>query len=147
MIHRLGMVVVCALAAGCAPQSIEDLSQPALVVVITEGGGFCSGVHAVDDSGTPWRENGCLEGSSGLTPRERVVDDAARAELDALMDMVLTLPEDGDCVVQSPSARRFRFVRTGGGEGAGEASQCEPGVAAPARELANRLEELSAPDR
>lgn len=138
--------LLAAGASACAPQSIEDLPQPALVVVVTEGGGFCSAVHAVDDTGTPWRENGCLEGSSGLLARERVVDDATRAELEGLMDTVLALPEDGDCVVTSPSARRFRFVRTGDGEGAGDVRQCEPGVDPAARELASRLEALSAPD-
>ncbi|MFK7986137.1 MAG: hypothetical protein AB8I08_08900 [Sandaracinaceae bacterium] len=144
--HSVSLFALLALSA-CAPQSLEDLPQPALVVVVTEGGGFCSGVNAVDASGTPWRENGCMERSSGFTPRERLVDDATRAELDALMDTVLALPDDGDCLVPSPSARRYRFVRTGGGEGAGETRQCEPGVAEPARELAGRLEMLSDPDR
>lgn len=136
---------VCALALiACGPQSIGDLPRPALVVTVTEGGGFCAATYVVDADDQVWLASGC-ETSSALVRQERVVSASERAELDALMDGVLALPADPGCDAPSPSARRFRFVRTlPGTEEWPESVQCEPTVDADTRELVLRMEALVA---
>ena len=139
------MLVLSALILfGCAPQSVDDLPSPALVLILSEGGGFCASVSTVDADGTVWSESGCEERSSGFVRREHRVEAAERAELEALMDEALMLPDDGDCMVVSPSGNRYRLRRTG--DSAGETLQCDPGVAASVRELANRLATLAEPE-
>ncbi len=133
------------LLLGCAAQTVGDLPRPAIVVTVVEAGGFCSSTHVIDADGRVWLEMGC-ERSSGLVLQERSVSAAERAELDALLDRVLALPDDPGCEVPSPSARRFRFRRTLPGTDAWpDSRQCEPSVDADARELVLRAEALSAP--
>lgn len=142
-------LAAAALAAaallGCAPASIGDLPRPAIVVTVTEPGGFCSSTYVVDADDAVWLETGC-ERSSGLVRQERAVSPAERAELDALLDRVLALPDDPGCAVPSPSARRFRFRRTlPGTDEWPDSRQCEPTVDADARELVSRAQALAAP--
>ncbi len=133
---------VALLALACAPQSIGDLPRPALVVTITEAGGFCSATYVVDATNQVWLETGCAR-SSGLVRQERVLAESERAELDALMDRVLALPDDPGCDSPSPSGRRYRFARTTpDGDDWPEVRQCEPSVPADALELAARAEAL-----
>lgn len=134
------------LSVACSPQTLEDLREPAVAVVITEGGAFCQRVYAVDADGAVFRESGCETSSSGLTQAERRVSAAEASEIEAAFDAVLAIPEDPDCAVPSPSGRRYRFVRTGGApEEWPETRQCEPGVPTAALDLADRLEALAAP--
>lgn len=137
-------IVLCfaALAAACGPGSIEDLSAPAIGVSIREGGGFCTALYGVDGAGRAWRARDCGSGG-GLEPISTVVADAERAQLDAMMDEVLALPDDPECELTSPSDRAYRFVRTG--EAASEVRQCGSGTPPVALELARRLEELADP--
>ncbi|HEY8432274.1 MAG TPA: hypothetical protein VIL20_28070 [Sandaracinaceae bacterium] len=135
----LGLLV----AAACGPQTLGDLPRPALVVTVTEPGGFCSATYAVDADDRVWLESGCAS-SSGLRLQQRTVSEDERAELDALMDRVLALPDDPSCTVPSPSARRYRFVRTTpGGDDWPEKRVCEPGVDPDASALAERMRELA----
>lgn len=138
------MHVVAALVAlvGCGPQTIGDLPRPALIVIVQEPGGFCSATYAVDAENHVWLETGCAS-SSGLGATGRVVTSAARDELDALVDRVVALPEDPACELPSPSARRYRFVRTvPGTDEWPQTRQCEPTVPADAARLADRFEAL-----
>src|SRR5690606_8420320 len=109
LMKRLAFLALALTA--CGPQTIGDLGRPALIVIVQEPGGFCSATYAVDAADRVWLETGC-ESSSGLGATGRTLSAAERAELDALMDRVLALPDDSACDLPSPSARRFRFVRT-----------------------------------
>ena len=132
---------------GCGPQTIGDLGRPALIVIVQEPGAFCSATYAIDAADGVWLETGC-ESSSGLGATGRTLTGAERAELDALMDRVLELPDDPACELPSPSARRFRFVRTlAGTDEWPETRQCEPTVPADARALVARAEALVGADR
>lgn len=131
------------LLAGCDPGSVEELSRPALVLVVTQGGGFCSDVRAVDADGQAWGARAC-EGRGALERRERTVSAAERAELDVAFDAVLALPEDADCMATSPSGARYRFARYTA-EGVVDVRLCEPGVPAEARSLAVSLEAIAGP--
>ena len=132
------------LAAGCAPGSYSDLDRPTIAVSISEGGGFCSSVHAVDGAGAVWASGGCGEESGSLVRRDRVVSAADRASLDAQMDDVLALSDDPECDLVSPSARRYRFARALPSGDELTVRQCEP-VPLVVTQLANRLEALSSP--
>ena len=64
------------------------------------------------------------------------------------MDRVLELPDDPACELPSPSARRFRIVRTlAGSDEWPETRECEPTVPADARALVARAEALVGADR
>lgn len=130
------------IAAGCSPQTIGDLDRPALIVIVQEPGGFCSATYAIDAADRVWLETGCAS-SSGLGAIGRTLTEAERAELDALMDRVLALPDDRGCEPPSPSARRYRFVRTvPGTDEWPETRQCEPSVPADVALLVARAEAL-----
>lgn len=140
------LLLVALALAGCGPQTIGDLGRPALVVIVQEPGAFCSATYAVDAADQVWLETGC-ESSSGLGATGRTLTGAERGELDALMDRVLELPDDPACELPSPSARRFRFVRTlPDTEEWPETRQCEPTVPADAALLVERAEALVGAD-
>ena len=142
----LGPMLLGASLLGCDPHGIGDLSRPALVVVVEEGGAFCSEVHAVDADGAVFYTRTCGGAENGLTRRERRVSEAERAELDRAMDAVLALPDDPDCALVSPSGRRFRFVRAEGSEDAWvDTRLCEPGVPLVAQDLYEAMRAISAP--
>jgi hypothetical protein len=141
----MGAMRWCCLAMliGCGPQTIGDLSRPALVVVVTEPGAFCSSTYAVDADDSVWRAESC--GSNGGLVRQNV-DAVDRADLDARMDVVLALSDDADCDAPGPSATRYRFERTVAGAGAWPViRQCDPGVPVEARALAETMRLLASP--
>lgn len=139
------LVASIALLAGCGPSTIGDLSRPALVVVITEPGEFCSSVHAVDADGAVWRQASCGD-TDAFVRLATTVSAGERATLDAQMDRVLALGNDPDCESPSPSGRRYRFVRTLAGTNEWpEARQCDPAVPTDALDLAAALELLTSP--
>lgn len=140
------LAAIALISIGCGPQTIGDLDRPALVVIVQEPGGFCSATYAIDAADRVWLETGC-ESSSGLGATGRTLSAAERAELDALMDRVLALPDDAACELPSPSARRFRFVRTRPGTDEWpETRQCEPTVPADVAALVARAEALVGAD-
>lgn len=146
MSRSLHLVVLAALLTACGPGSFSDLGRPALVVVVTEGGGFCSSVFAIDASNAVWASTSCGGSASALEVRDMSVDAAVRAELDAQMDEVLLLGNDPECDIVSPSGRRFRFLRAVPSVAdPPEVRQCEPGVPLVAVRLAQALEALAAP--
>lgn len=138
------MLAAALWLAGCGPSTVEDLSEPALAVTVTESGGFCSSIYAVDGDGAVWLAGGCETEEGAFERRERTVSDAERAELDARMDEVQALSDDPECDVTLPRTR-YRFVRTAEGAETEETTQCGPGVPTVALELADRLEALTAP--
>ena len=139
---RRALAALGLLAAACGPRTIGDLPRPALVVTVTEPGGFCAATYVVDAEDRVWLESGCGR-SSGLIVQDRGVSAGERSELDALMDRVLALPDDRGCEPPSPSARRYRFVRTvPGTDEWPETRQCEPSVPADVALLVARAEAL-----
>jgi hypothetical protein len=141
MARHLASLAFALSVVGCGPSTIGDLARPAIVVVVDEAGGFCSSTYAVDASNGVWLETGC--GSSSGLVAQTPIDASARAELDALMDATLALPDDPGCELPNPSTRRYRFVRTlPGTDEWPEVRQCEPDVPADAQELVRRLEAL-----
>ena len=139
----LGLALLFGVA-GCSPGSYEDVARPALVLTISEAGGFCSSVHVVDANGVVWTGGGCGDTSRSLEQTARRVSAADRAPLDDAMDEVLALSSDPECDLTSPSGRRYRFLRTLASGGADEVRQCEPGVPLAAARLAGQLEALGA---
>lgn len=141
MLRRLALLSFVAIACGCGPKTINDLTRPALIVIVQEPGGFCSSTYAVDAVDAVWLETGC-ESSSGLIAQGVTIEASDRAELDALMDEVVMLSDDPGCEVPTPSGRRYRFVRTLVSGASEEVRQCDPSVPASALELVRRFEAL-----
>lgn len=138
-----GLVLLSLLTVGCGPQSIGDLSRPALVVVIIEPGGFCAATYAIDRDDTIWEESGCGE-SSGFQRQEAVEFD--RADLDARMASVLEFADDADCDAPGPSAYHYRFERTEPGTDEWPRVRlCDPGVPLEALSLAEDMRQLASP--
>lgn len=147
MIHARLLFAATLLLAGCSPGSYTDLSKPALVVVITEVGAFCTSVYAVDADNRVWASGGCADSIGSLERRDMAVNAALRAELDAQMDEVLMIADDPECDLPAAAGRRYRFLRTiDGTDDPPEVRQCEPAVPLVAVRLAAALEALAAPD-
>jgi hypothetical protein len=144
--QTLLVLASAASLVACGPQTLGDLGRPALIVIVQEPGGFCSATYAVDSDDRVWLESGC-ESSSGLHATGRVLTAEERAELDAHMDRVLALPDDAACELPSPSAERYRFVRTlPDTDEWPETRQCEPTVPADAVRLVAEAEALVGAD-